>query len=163
MNDDQIQSGMREILWRRNLTDAERNELLARLAAQPAARRDFELESALNAALSKLPQSNVPSNFTARLLERVELEERRGNRRTGWAGWTWRRLVPRIAVAVAVIGLTGLTYHFYRFNREAGVVHQLARVSAGQPGPEVLKDFDAIRRLSRTAPHADTALLALMQ
>ena len=74
MKNDAFLSLLRESSWRRKLTEAEQAELRAYLAAHPDARADWEMESALNAALTRLPDAPVPSNFTARVLQAVERE-----------------------------------------------------------------------------------------
>ena len=61
-----------ESLWRRKLSEAER----ATLRASP----ELELEAKLTAALGKISEASVPSNFTARVLAAVELEEMRSAR-----------------------------------------------------------------------------------
>ena len=58
-----------EALWRRKLSEAGRNAL----RAQP----ELELEARLTAALAKIPDAPVPSNFTARVLAAIELDEAR--------------------------------------------------------------------------------------
>jgi len=73
-------SKSRESLWRRKLTAAAR----ADLRAQP----DLALEAQLTAALEKIPAAPVPSNFTARLLETIEREEKSAARSRG--RWHWR-------------------------------------------------------------------------
>ena len=58
---------LRESLWRRKLSPAER----AGLRPQP----ELEVEARLTDVLRKIPDSPVPSNFTARLLDAVERTE----------------------------------------------------------------------------------------
>ena len=96
MKGEPIQNPLRELVWRRKLTEAEH----AGLRAQPETQADLELESRLTEALARLPDAPVPSNFTARVLQAVEREEVRGpDRRSGtgtgacWCpGWRsgWR-------------------------------------------------------------------------
>ena len=163
MKNDASLSKLRESGWRRKLTEAEQGELRAHLAANPDARADWEMESALNAALTRLPDAPVPSNFTARVLQAVEREEARPH------GWSWRcnwhTLVPRVAFAAVVITFTGLAFHHHEiYSQRAALARSVAFVTGGQsaPSPEALKNFDAIRRMSQPQ-HADDELLALMQ
>jgi len=152
---------LRESSWRRKLTDAEQAELHTWLAAHPEARTDWEVESALYAALTRLPDAPVPSNFTARVLQAVEREEARPQ---VWS-WNWHVLVPRIAVATVVVVVTGLALHHHDLYRQrAALVKSVALLTASQPvpSPEALQNFDAIRRMSQPQ-HADNELLALMQ
>ena len=157
MKDEPLQNPLRELVWRRKLTEAERAEL----RAPPETQADWELESRLTEGLARLSDAAVPSNFTARVLQAVEREEMRP-RATGWH-WTWRVLVPRLAVGVAVIGIAGLTYQHHEFNQRARLARNVALMAAAQPLPsvEALKNFNAIQRMSQ--PRADEELLALLQ
>jgi negative regulator of sigma E activity len=163
MKDGELHSKLRESGWRRKLTEAEAAELRAYLAAHPGDRADWEMESALNAALTRLPEASVPSNFTARVLQAVEREAARpqaGNWR-----WTWHTLVPRVAFAAAVIAFAGLVLQHHEIYRQRmALARNVALVTRGQPmpSPEALENFDAIRRMSQPQ-HADDELLVLMQ
>jgi hypothetical protein len=125
---------------------------------------DLKLEARLSQALAKLPDAAVPSNFTARVMQAVELEELGRSRRWGW-GWNWHALLPRVAVTGAVILFAGLTtFHRYELNSQRTMLaRNIALVAGSQPLPSVdaLKNFDAIRRMSQ--PRADEELLVLMQ
>jgi negative regulator of sigma E activity len=163
MKDNDLHSKLRESGWRRKLTAAEQDELRAQLAANPGARADWEMESALNAALAQLPEASVPSNFTARVLQAIEREEARP-RAWSWP-WNWHALVPRVAFAAAVIAFAGLAFqHHEIYSQRTALAKNVALVTRGQPmpSPEALENFDAIRRLSQPQ-HADDELLALMQ
>jgi hypothetical protein len=157
MKDEPLQDPLRELVWRRKLTEAERTGL----RIPPETRADWELELLLTEGLARLPDASVPSNFTARALQAAEREAMRP-RATGWP-WAWRVLVPRLAVGVAVLGIAGLTYQRHEFNQRAQLAQNMALVSRAQPLPsvEALKNFDAIQRMGR--PRADEELLALLQ
>lgn len=158
MKNEPIQNLLRELVWRRKLTEAEQ----AGLREQPETQADLELESRLTEGLARLPDAAVPSNFTARVLQAVERETARRPRPTVWQ-WSWRVLAPRLAVGVAVIGIAGLTYQRHEFNQRARLARNVALLARTQPMPsvEALKNFDAIQRMSQ--PHADEKLLALLQ
>jgi hypothetical protein len=148
---------LRELLWRRKLTDAEQVEL----RAQPEVPADLELEIRLSETLARISDAPVPSNFTARVMQTIELEEAKGARS---AGWNWRSLLPRVAFAMLVVGFAGLALYRYDLDvRRAALAKNVALVAAAQPLPSVdaLKNFDAIQRMSQ--PHADEELLALLQ
>jgi negative regulator of sigma E activity len=124
---------------------------------------DPELEARLTRALARLPDVPVSSNFTARLMQAVELEESRRSRRWSF-GWNWHALLPRIAVTAAVILFAGLTVRQHELTaRRTTLARNVALVAGAQPLPSVdaLKNFDAIQRMSQ--PRADEELLALMQ
>jgi hypothetical protein len=163
MKNDGPISRLHELSWRRKLTETEVAELRARLAADPGVRLDWEVESALNAALDQLPDAPVPSNFNARVMQAVEREAARP-RAWSW-NWNWHVFVPRVAVATAVMVVGGLALHQHAvYNQRVALVKSVALVAGNQPvpSPEALENFDAIRRMSRPQ-HADDELLALMQ
>jgi anti-sigma factor RsiW len=156
---------LREQSWRRKLTDAEAAEVHRLLAADPDAQAQWQTEAALNAALDRLPNTPVPSNFTARVLQEVERQHRRSARRgkANWRGWL-RLLLPRTAVVAAIVGLSIVSVQQYRSAKRAELARSVAAVSDVQslPGPDILADFEVIRRLS-PATAADEELLALLQ
>jgi len=119
------------------------------------------LESRLTEGLSRLPDTPVPSNFTTLVLQAVE-REKIPSQPVFWQ-WSWRLLVPRLAVGVAVIGIAGLTYQRYEFHQRAELAKKVALAAEAQPlpGVEALKNFDVIQRMSQ--PRADEKLLALLQ
>lgn len=149
-------SNSSESLWRRKLSEAER----AGLRTEP----DLELEARLTAALTRLPDAPVPSNFTARVLDAIEFEERQAARTRGRT-WNWRAWLPRLAVTGAILVFTGVGYrHYETAAQRAALVKTVAQVTAAQPVPSVdaLENLDAIQRMSQPA-HADTELLADLQ
>jgi anti-sigma-K factor RskA len=160
MKNEPLQNQLRELAWRRKLTGAERAEL----RAQPEAQADLELESRLSDALARVPDAPVPSNFTARVLQSIEREEARGAR-TQSGSWYWRVLVPRIAVAVAVVAFAGLAYQHHESDKRAQLARDVALLARAQslPSVEALKNFDAIQRMSQTTTRADVELLALLK
>ncbi|MGH9758331.1 MAG: hypothetical protein ACRD4M_11385, partial [Candidatus Acidiferrales bacterium] len=124
-------------------------------------RPDLEMEARLTEALGKMSGTPVPSNFTARVMQAIDLEEAKRSRSRGW---NWHSLLPRVAFAMLAVGFVGLTVHRYELDeRRAALAKKIALVAEAQPMPsmEALKNFDAIRRMSQ--PHADEELLALMQ
>ena len=144
----------REPLWRRKLSAPER----AALRAQP----ELELEARLTDALAKMPDAPVASNFTARVLEAVELEELQAAR-SGWR-WDWRLLLPRVAVAAAILVFTGIGLQRHEvYARRAELAKNLATVaSTPAPSLDALENLDAIQRMSQPV-HADGELLAALQ
>ena len=164
MNNDPVYQRLRELGWRRALTRIELAELHAWLAAHPEARTDHEIEAALNVALARLPDAPVPSNFTARVLEAVQRDAARPQPKRDWA-WVWRVFAPRVAVATCVVAGAGLFANhrlaIWKLKTIAGSVQTVAAVSS-LPAPEVLADFDAIRRLGAAAT-PDNELLAALQ
>jgi len=165
MNHDLVYQRLCETAWRRKLTDAEQAELRAWLATHPDARVDWENEAELSRVLTWLPDIPVPSNFTARVLQAVERDDTIGDH----AGaprrvWSWRVLVPRVAVTVLVAGAGLFVYQRHALAQRFELARSVATVAdmRSLPSPQFLEDFDVIRRLLPTPP-ADKDLLALMQ
>jgi anti-sigma factor RsiW len=165
MTHDPIDNHLRELSWRRKLTSAEEAEWRSWLAAHPEARADWQAEAGLNAALDRLPDAPVPSNFTARVLQAVEREAVADVRRPqgNWLTWLWLRWLPKAAFAAVFVGAAVLSFHQIQAAHRKKLVESLAAVSAvsSLPGPDILKDFDAIRAMSDAGP--DEQLLAVLQ
>jgi negative regulator of sigma E activity len=145
-----------ESLWRRKLSAADRAEL----RGQP----ELELEAQLTDALASLAEAPVPSNFTARVLAAIELEDVQAARSQGRT-WNWHWLWPRVAVAAAVLIFAGISIQRYEENsHRLALVKNVAMVAAAQPLPsmDALENLDAIQRMSQSA-HADGQLLADLQ
>ena len=144
----------RESLWRRKLSAAER----AGLRSQP----DLELEARLTDALANISDVPVPSNFTARVLDAVDFDEKQAARARGW---NWRLLWPRVAVAAAVLLFTGVSVQRYETNsHRAALARNVVLLATAQPLPSVdaLENLDVIQRMSQPA-RADGDLLAALQ
>jgi len=107
----------------------------------------------------------VPSNFTARVLQAVERDAATGARERAprWV-WTWRVLVPRVAVLVLAGGAGLFAYQRHALAQRVELARSVATVAdvRSLPSPQFLEDFDVIRRLLPTPP-ADKDLLALME
>jgi hypothetical protein len=74
--------------------------------------------------------------------------------------WLWQ-----VAVAGLAVGLALMAYEQYRGRTRAELVRSVVTFSdvAALPGPEVLRDFDAIKKLPQTAPADDDELLAALK
>lgn len=147
-------SDFNESLWRRPLTDAER----AAWRTQP----DLAEEARLTESLAKIPDAPVASNFTARVLAAIELEEARAARKWSFH-WNWHVLVPRVAVTAAILIFAGVSWQHYEANSQRTLLAKnVASVAVAQPLPSVdaLQNFDTIQRMGQPA-RADDELLAL--
>ena len=159
MNDKPISDELRELLWRRPLSEAEQ----LRAGDRPETRAELELEARLNAALEQLPPAQVPSNFTARVLQAIDLEEARPAAR-GWR-WALPRWVPRLAVMAAVVAVSAFSWqHHEVVQQRVALARSVAAVaeSSALPGVEALKNYEVIQRMGQSQK-ADDDLLALMQ
>ena len=152
-------SDARESLWRRKLSEAERAELRAR--------PELELEARLSEALAGIPDAPVPSNFPARVLNAVELEDSKALRQAKGQWWNWRSLLPRLAGATAILVVVGLgVQHHETHLHHLALARNVAKVAVAQPPPsvDVLENLDAIQRMgAANANHADGELLAALQ
>jgi len=169
MNKDPLFERWREAGWQRRLTPAEQEQLAEWLAEHPEAQSEWADEANLNELLEALPNAPLASNFTARVVEAAQREAAAGD----WARvgsfsfpgvrW-WTRWLPKTALATVLLGAGLISYLHLQAARRAEWAESLTTVAQLPlvPGPEVLKDFDAIAALS-TAPAADEELLRVMR
>jgi hypothetical protein len=118
-------------------------------------------EGQLHRLLSHLPDAPVASNFTARVMQAIELEDMRRSR---WyfLSWSWRVFIPRAIGPALVFGLAVIAFHQHEVSAQRRELANSVALVATQPMPslDALKNFDAIQRMSQTA-HPDNELLAL--
>jgi hypothetical protein len=155
----------RDLMGRKSLSEGQRQFLREYLAAHPESRVQWELERCLDSCLDRLSDVPVSSNFTARVLQAAV--QTPAPRTIGAGAWGWRTFVqwiPRLAVAMLVMGVGVMAFQQYDTTRHRQMAHQLAVVSqvAQLPRMEWLKDFDTIDRLSKVQV-ADQELLAALQ
>jgi len=164
---DPLYHQLREVNWRRKLTDAEKAQLRTFLAAHPGAQAEWDEEARLNQLLERLPNVPVASNFTARVLVAAEREsaghfQAAGRRRTPWwPTWSW---LPKAALAAAALCACLLAYQDHRITVRSRIAQSLPKVSnvISLSSTEVWEHFDAVDRLSHT-PQPDRELLALLK
>ena len=146
-------SNLRESLWR-----------LRPAGEELRARPELEMEARLTEALAKISDAPVPSNFTARVLEAVELAEKSAVRSHG-EKWNWHKLFPRVAVAAGVLVLGAVLIQDYETSlHRQEIARSVVMIASAKsvPSVEALENLDAIQRMSQSA-HADGELLAMMQ
>jgi anti-sigma factor RsiW len=151
-----------ELCWRQKAPPTQTAEEREWLASHPEFQAEFESEVALTQLLGELQEPTLSSNFTARVLQAVDSENRRGQ--AALPRWPWLSAwVPRVAFAVILLVAGVLSYDAVRQQPIRNVGHSLEVVSevASLPSAEVLKDFDAIRVLAQ--PGADPEILSLLQ
>jgi hypothetical protein len=122
-----------------------------------------KLQNELREMLSRLPDAPVASNFTARVMRQIDLEESRRARKLSFI-FNWRVFLPRAAVAGVAVLFAGLILQRHEMNTQRATLAKNVALVAETPMPDVdaLKNFDAIQRMSQPA-HADNELLALLQ
>jgi len=160
---------LRESGWRRRLTSAEQAELQEYLAAHPIAREEWHGEAALNDLLESLPAAPpVASNFTARVLQAAQLEATVIHRERTYGWWPariFRSWLPKAAIAGVLVGSVFIGYHEQQEHARAALARNVIEVTAAVSAsdPDLMQDFEPIRRLSNPQPKADTELLALLK
>jgi hypothetical protein len=132
------------------------------LATHPEARATWEEERALGRALQALPDVPVSSNFTARVLQAVDLEGTRAGREQTKRGWL-RAFWPRLSWAGLATLLAFFFVHEVRVRKQAqvaGDVILISKDSSKLPSAEVLRDFDAINQMRAAS---DDELLVVLK
>jgi anti-sigma factor RsiW len=165
MANDPLYHRLLESSWRGNLSEAQQAELRAWLAAHPEAQADWQAEIALNESLAGLQDAPLSSNFTARVLQAVELE-RAAETRSRTRPW-WNVRLPwflRVASVAVVLAAALLTHRHYQIVERRNLAESLALVAniPSLPSPKSLEDFEAIRAMN-SSPPADEQLLSLLQ
>ena len=165
---DPLPNQLRDLSWRRKLTEAEEAQWRTILAAHPEFQADWEQDTGLSQLLEQLPNVPVASNFTSRVLRAVEREAMgRSPMTTVWSRWRWSSWgwLPKAVVAAFAVSIGLLGYHQYRVALRAQIAQSLPKVSSvvSLSSPEVWENFHAINQLNRTPPQADRELLALLK
>lgn len=163
MNHDPLYQRLKEIGWRRALTDAEQAELRAWLAAHPEAAAEIEQEAALNAALAKSPNAPISSNFTARVMAAIEQDEAAQRHATARPkGDWWRVFIPRFALATLVVtGALGYRHNVATQRLELTNAAKQIADSRELSDIAVIEDFETIRSLIPAEVTVDENLLAM--
>lgn len=164
MNQDPVYQKLREISWRRALTEAEQAEWRAWLLTHPECQAEAETDAVLSAMLAKLPDAPVPSNFAARVLQTIEREagaaaKAQARRRDSW----WHIFLPRLAVACVVLLGGGLLWQ--QHNKQTDLTHVAREVASANllSDPNVLTHFDEIASLMPAETTPDESLLAMSE
>jgi anti-sigma factor RsiW len=146
------------------LSPEEESQLEAWLAAHPDARAAWEADRALGRVLQSLPDAPVSSNFTARVMQELDLEEARANRAASTSRG-WRLLWPRLgwataaALALTIFGTQQfLNVRRTQFAADAALVSKdIARL------PDAFRDFDVVDSLREIPAASDDGILAALQ
>jgi hypothetical protein len=147
----------------RRLSPDEVAQLRARLERNPAERQRLEDELALNRALDASPRPAPSTNFTRRVLDAIDAEDRAGRRTSSWARWPrWsvRWLLPATAALALVLGWQWMDQR-QRVHLAAGAV--AVTQAADVPGVAMLRDFEAIQLLNSRPTPDDVALISALR
>jgi len=153
-------------LWeaglRRQLDVEEKARLEAFLEDHPAT--DAAADLCLNAAMRRLPNLPVSSNFSHRVLEAISREPLARTPALS-LGRRWRFLewLPKPVWVPLVAGAMLLSCQQYQSHSRRQTAQSVARVSHATAwvSVEVLRNFDAINRLGRPVPVDEELLAAL--
>ena len=169
MNEAELEQ-LLEAALRRPLTAEEQRRREAHFAATPGARAAWALEWRVRRSVRRLPAVPVATNFTGRVLERIDAEARAAERSRAAGGWLarwlaggWRR--PAL-VAVLAVAVVGAAYWQVRRQQRATLARGAAAVSlvARISDLKLLKDFEPIQRLSAVPSRwVDEDLLAALE
>ncbi len=177
MNDPVYQE-LLEISLRRPLTPAEEKRLQTLMRERPDLSTHWAGEQNLDHLLRRLPPAPLSTNFTARVLQAVELEQRATVRqaRRPWLPWLSLRWTRQAALASLVLGAGLLAHQQYRQVTTARLAGEIAAASralailpasGGSPAQassvDALRNFETIRRFNAVADHVDMELLAVLQ
>ncbi len=169
MNEQDYQQ-LREESWRRRLTQSEQAALQEFLDANPRSRDEWLSEAELNQLLEHLPEAPpVSSNFTTRVIHAAQLEAAARHRAQSWNWPAWLSVhhwLPKPALMAVAAGLVlSIGYHQHQVNNRAAFAHNVAELTdaVSASNPELMQDFEPIRRLSEPQPKADIELIALMK
>jgi anti-sigma factor RsiW len=167
MSENHNHEEIRELTWRGKLSPAQQKELETWLALHPEEKESLALDARLTDSVQKLADTPVSSNFTARVLEQVRLEQgaaERASRQRTSSVFRWRWLI-RTATAAVLVAAAGVTWKQAESARTAEeIARSVTLVSevTSLPDAEVLRDFEAIQAMSQN-PAADMELLALLK
>lgn len=159
-------------LWERSLrgqlTPGERAQFEAWLAVRPELRVEWEEEVALCQMVRRLPNVPVSSNFTALVLQAVEREqcaEVPAQQAAGFFGWLRQHFAQMTAATAMLMLAGGLFMLQQRQAQQQAVTNQMKELAQVVPMPSiaVLKDYEAIRRLSQVSAEPDMELLLALQ
>ena len=145
-----------ELSWRRPLNSVEEARLQRYLSEHPEAQRLWDSEATLSQFLADLPAAPLSSNFTARVLQALDLDLAQAARQRS-RSW-WRGSWPRLAWATSFLALSFLAYVQFDKHNEKELQRDIATLTTAMPAePRVLQDFETIRRLGQ-APVVDETL-----
>lgn len=168
---DSLYKALLETSWRRKLTPEEDARLQEYLVTHPEAQAEWEEEAALNFHLERLPDAPLSSNFTARVLQEVELEEAREKKEYSFSVGSWwqrwiKRHLPQTATVMLLFALLAFGFQQHKASTRRQVADSVGKfysATAVFPMPEVFGDFEVIHQLGQVQPVSDEELLAALQ
>lgn len=142
------------------LSPEEESRLEAWLAAHPDARAAWEQDRALGRALQALPDAPVSSNFTAQVMQQLDLAVAQENRKQGG----WQLFWPRLGWAAAALALTVFGAQQFRNVQRTQLAKDAALISKDIAQlPDAFRDFDVVESLRQIPPASDDGILIALQ
>lgn len=159
---------------KREISAEDRMRIEAAVAAHPELRERWETDAALSRLLRGVPDVPVSSNFTAVVMEAIELDDRVTGRSGAGAARRFslpQWLRPRVATVFGVVVVIVFGVHEYRARHDRSILAQdvrrvsqeFAALPPSVPGPEIFHDFDAIDKLRQVSVVSDDELLKVLQ
>jgi negative regulator of sigma E activity len=148
----------------RALTPPEESRLRAWLLTHPESQSEWDAEQQVSRALRQLPDVPPAPDFTNRVLASLESEDSHQPQAPPLSllAW-WRRwsFAPRFAVLALSLVLAGLSLWQARVRERQRVAEsmQVMAVAVTVPEIDLLRDFEAIHRLSQLPPLGDDDLI----
>jgi hypothetical protein len=145
-----------DLARRRVLRPDEVARLTALLEQSPEAWPDRDAELALTRLLKHLPDAPLSSNFSARVMQAIDLEDQRkaGARPAATRLPRWLVRLGWATATVAVVGESWFEYQDWQRAETARSIQVITEVAA-VPSVEVLRDFEVIPSFARVPPIAD--------
>ena len=125
--------------------------------SRPEALAQLDADLILNNLLRELPNAPVPSNFTSRVMEQIQLAQRAAQRPAG-LGW-WHRIshlawLRKLVVAGTFLAVGLLSYQQYQMSVRRDLAQSVASLSmVVQPTLDVLQDYHAIDGFQQVSAH----------
>lgn len=156
---------MRELAWRRPLTEAELARLEEVLQVNPDTREEWLADARLSEALRQLPQQPAPSNLAARVLAEIDRDRsaRSLSQKSPWLLARWQRWAGGATALLLLSGGFWWQQHAQRLAaQQTKALTTFARSTEATqlPSAEALENFEVILRI-HPEPLADMELLAL--
>ncbi len=159
-----------DLARRRVLTNEERARLNQILEVNPGGWPNRDEELALTGLLDRLPAAPLASNFSARVMQAIELAEADSGRTAKRRSWlNLRGWMGRLAWSTAAIALSLTSWTQYRTWQRTEYARSITAISevAAVPSVEMLRDFEVIHTFARVPTaveaEADISLLAALQ
>lgn len=130
--------------------------------------QEWDEDCMLDHLLQDLPKAPVSSNFTAQVVQLIDRERKSGRSSfvdRWFSFWPSVSLFRKFAVSSLVLTIGIFGYYEYQTSVREELARSVVAVGnvASLPSLDMLKDFEAIRRLNLVPQEVDFELLAALQ